>query len=296
MGDQALNPSGSRTILLTKPRIIPLLSLCCAVILAGCGDSPPQKSSDRNQGTDRTPAVAGPGNDVAEKATSEAKNLFGSATIKGHVRFEGKRPRPRPLKMQGDRACYSGNAAVYPPGTTISKSGGVPFVFVYIKKGIHGDYAPPEEPVRLDQTGCMFVPHVFGIQVGQSLRIVNDDPTAHNVHGLFKHNEPFNVSQPVKGMVSVKRFSRPEVMAKFKCDVHGWMSAYAGVLRHPFFAVTDADGAFQISRLPAGDYELETWHELWGKRHRTVHVETGRTINADFTYRRRQPSSAGIPR
>ena len=162
----------------------------------------------------------------------------------------------------------------------------MPHVFVYIKKGIHGAYAPPAEPVQLDQKGCMFAPHVFGIQVGQPLRITNSDPTSHNVHGLFKKNARFNISQPTKGMFAIKTFSRPEVMAKFKCDVHGWMTAYAGVLRHPFFGVTNAEGFFEIPRLPPGDYVLEAWHELWGTLRQDIIVKDGQALDIAFTYRR----------
>ena len=211
---------------------------------------------------------------------------FGTAVVRGTVRFEGKRPRPRRIKMQGDLACTASGKTVLSPGTVVSKGGGVPYVFVYIKKGIRGKYATPKEAVRLDQTGCMFAPHVFGIQVGQPLRITNNDPTSHNIHGLFKKNARFNISQSGKGVFAIKTFSRPEVMAKFKCDVHGWMTAYAGVLRHPFFGVTDADGVFEISRLPPGDYVLEAWHELWGTLRQDISAKDGQALDITFTYRR----------
>ena len=166
----------------------------------------------------------------------------------------------------------------------ISETGGVPHVFVYIKRGIQGRYPTPEKPVMLNQSGCMFVPHVFGLQVGQPLHIVNNDETFHNVHSLTKHNAGFNVSQPQKGMKATRRFSRPEIMVKLRCDVHGWMEAYCGVLPHPFFTVTDENGAFEISSLPAGDYTMEAWHELWGAIEQDVTIGDEETKECTLTY------------
>ena len=90
----------------------------------------------------------------------------------------------------------------------------------------------------LDQKGCHYVPHVLGVQVGQSVEIVNSDPTLHNVHALAKANQEFNQGQPLPGMKFTRQFSTREVMVPFKCDVHPWMHAWVGVLDHPYFAVT----------------------------------------------------------
>jgi len=51
-------------------------------------------------------------------------------------------------------------------------------------------------------------------------------------------------------MKHVHTFSTKEVMVPFKCDVHGWMNAYVGVLDHPFYAVTGADGSFSLKGCP----------------------------------------------
>ena len=65
-------------------------------------------------------------------------------------------------------------------------------------------------------------------------------------------------------MKTTHTFDKPEVMVPFKCDVHGWMNAYVGVLEHPYFAVTDKDGKFSLKTLPAGTYTIEAWHERLG--------------------------------
>ena len=91
---------------------------------------------------------------------------------------------------------------------------------------------------------------------GQKLEIVNSDPTLHNVNCQPKANKKFNIAQPVKGMKTAKTFDQPEIGISFKCNVHPWMVAYAGVFNHPFYAVTDESGAFSIQGLPGGTYTI----------------------------------------
>jgi hypothetical protein len=136
----------------------------------------------------------------------------------------------------------------------------------------------------LNQTACRYEPHVFGIRAGQTLEIVNSDPTLHNVHALPASQPEFNLGMPVQNMRLKKKFEKPEVMVKFKCDVHPWMSAYAGVVAHPFFAVSGPDGTFTLPDLPEGQYVLEAWHENLGVLSQTVEVRGGETTEAGFTY------------
>ena len=112
-------------------------------------------------------------------------------------------------------------------------------MFVYVKDGL-GNYVfdTPTDPVKIDQKNCRYHPHVFGIRVGQPLEIVNSDPTLHNIHAMPKDNAEFNNGQPIQGMKMTHTFTKPEVMVPFKCDVHGWMNAYVGVMDNPYFAVT----------------------------------------------------------
>src|SRR6185436_20548999 len=121
-----------------------------------------------------------------------------------------------------------------------------------------------------------YAPHVLGMQTGQPLTISNSDSTLHNVHALGTKNPEFNLGMPLQGMKLEKTFSNPEVMLKFKCDVHPCMNAYIGVLPHHFFAVTGEQGTFEITGLPAGEYVLEAWHETYGVTSQNVQV-----VNAD---------------
>jgi hypothetical protein len=80
-------------------------------------------------------------------------------------------------------------------------------------------------------------------------------------------------------------FDKPEVMVPFKCDVHPWMSSWAGVVAHPFFAVSGADGSFEIQGLPAGTYTLEAWHETLGTQTQKVTVDAKKGATTAFAFK-----------
>jgi hypothetical protein len=114
--------------------------------------------------------------------------------------------------------------------------------------------------------------------------VVNDDNTMHNVHALPKVNPEFNQSMATKGDRRTYTFKDPEVMVRFKCDVHNWMTAYVGVMAHPFFAVSKADGSFEIAGLPPGTYTLEAWHERFGAQTQKITVGDHQTQSVSFTF------------
>ena len=104
------------------------------------------------------------------------------------------------------------------------------------------------------------MPYIIGLQTGQKLLIRNSDPVLHNVHATPKVNTEFNLAQMAGGKDIDRTLDKPEVMVRFKCDVHPWMFAYVGVLPHPYFAVTDKDGNYKIAGVPAGKYDLMAFH------------------------------------
>jgi hypothetical protein len=80
-------------------------------------------------------------------------------------------------------------------------------------------------------------------------------------------------------------FTQKEVMVPFKCDVHGWMNAYGAVLDHPFFAVSDGSGKFEIKGLPPGDYTIEAWHEKLGTQEQKITVGAKESKEANFAFK-----------
>ena len=208
-----------------------------------------------------------------------------AATIRGQVVFTGPVPKTAAIAMSSDAFCVHAN-----PGQPIDDSvlvgpeGGLQNVFVYVKDDLSAyGFDKPAGPGRLEQKGCRFTPHVIGLRVGQTLELANRDETLHNVHAITKVNDDFNLGA-TPGAVVTRTFTAPETMITFKCDVHSWMTAYAGVLAHPYFAVTDASGRFELKRLPPGEYALAAWHEKFGERLERVRVGPSETKEIRLTF------------
>ncbi len=242
-----------------------LLVLGFAVGLVACGGG----------SESAPPAPAAPVTNPVDPATA--------ATVTGRITFSGQAPAPRPISMASDPRCINPGAVTETVVT--GADGGLQNVFVYVKDGL-GDvsFPVPATPAVIDQKGCQYRPHVFGVQVGQPIEILNSDATLHNIHALPMANQGFNVGQALQGLRHTHTFSTKEVMVPFKCDVHKWMNAYVGVLDHPFHAVTQADGAFALKGLPPGTYTVEAWHETLGTMTQSVTVGPKETKEVAFSF------------
>ena len=146
-------------------------------------------------------------------------------------------------------------------------------------------------PAVLDQKGCMYVPHVVAIEVGEPLLVKNSDAFLHNVHTMAIDNDATNFGMPNVGQKKLAGFKTPETIT-VKCDVHPWMTAKIRVLDNPFFATTDEKGTYKIDTtgLPDGEYELVAWQEKYGEMTKKVTVKGGKA-EGDFTF-----DAAGNPK
>ena len=209
-----------------------------------------------------------------------------ASKIGGRVTVEGQLPANPVLKVGGDTVCERAHKDGLVADTYVSENGGLGNVFVYVKSGLDKYYFEvPTGPVTLDQAGCIYKPHVFGVRVGQNVEFVNSDPTSHTVHAMPNANQEFNFSQPIQRQKDTRFFTAPEVMVRFKCDLHNWMSAYAGVLDHPYFAVTGPAGHFELKDVPAGTYTIEAWHEKLGTQTQTVTLGEKDSKDVSFTFK-----------
>lgn len=243
--------------------------VCAAFAAAGCGGSAPAQNPPANA-----------------KRVDESR----AGTVAGRVTYEGAAIENPSIKLESDPAC----AAQHPSGLKVDaiqvSNGDLKDAFVYVKDGL-GDYyfETPTKAVVLDQKGCRYTPHVFGLRVGQPLDIVNSDQTMHNVHAMGRVNQEFNFGQAFHGLKNTKTFTAPEVMVPFRCNVHSWMSAYGGVLDHPYFAVTEDAGAFELKNLPAGTYTIEAWHEKLGTQTTTVTLGEKESKSVNITFKATLP-------
>ena len=244
--------------------VLSVLVMAAAAACGGGGDAPTSSAPAAPAAPAFDPATAG--------------------NVSGMVMIDGELPAAEELMMASDPACVEA-ATETVSNTFVGSDGHLGNVFVYVKEGLEGQNFPTSSDViTLNQEGCRYTPHVLGLQVGQTLKIVNSDATLHNIHATPAANEEFNMGQPIQGMEFERTFNAAEVMVPFKCDVHGWMNAYVGVLDHPYFEVTGTDGMFDISTLPPGDYVIEAWHEALGTQTQNVTVTTGGTAEVSFTF------------
>lgn len=210
-----------------------------------------------------------------------------AGSITGTVTFSGPVPKLRPLELTDEcKALHGDNppeneVLVLGDGQTMAN------ILVRVTKGYpEKEYPPPSEPVVLTQKGCQYAPHVFVVQVGQPLKILNPDGILHNVHGMPAVNPAFNRAMP-KMVESIDlSLTKPEPPFEIKCDIHRWMHAYCAVLDNPFWSVTKKDGVYTIDGLDPGEYEIEAWHEKLGTQTATVTVTNDGPAKHDFTFAR----------
>jgi plastocyanin len=223
-------------------------------------------------------------------------NMLASAgTITGTITYDGPIPKFKEIKMDADPICLTHhNAPVYPQTLLLGDNQTLGNVFVYVKSGLPKTaYPPPAEPVVITQKGCEYTPHVAGVLIGQTLKILNPDGTLHNVHAMSKINPEFNLAMPKFRTETSKTFDKAEFMFPMKCDVHPWMGAWISVMDHPFFATTPKEGTFTIVNLPEGVYEVEAWHEKLGTKTMKVTVGADDTQTLEFVFSK--PGSKSTP-
>lgn len=205
-------------------------------------------------------------------------------TIKGRVHLDGTPPGNPVIRMRVDPMCAKVNAGkrVIQEAVITSKEGGLANAFIKVQ-GSFPRAPAPTGAVVIDQHDCLYTPRMIGARVGQTLLIRNSDPLLHNIHSISTGSNSFNIGQPMAGMEN-RIPLKAEEMLRLKCDVHRWMTAYVGVVNHPYFAVSGKDGTFEIASVPVGTHTLHIWHERYGDLERSVRVSPGTTTTVTFAY------------
>lgn len=249
--------------------LLALFALCLLALFAACGGGTPEAESE------------GGGQAEAPAGFDESK----AGKVTGKVAYAATNDPDVPIRMDADPVCAGLHSQPVHTEKIVASNGNLANVFVYVKSGLPAGmkFGPPSEKKVLDQQGCQYHPHVSGVQVGQTLVIKNSDNVLHNIHAMPEKNAEFNIGQPAP-MENERTFDQEEVMVPVKCDVHPWMSSYLGVLSHPYYAVTGADGSFTIEKLPPGTYTLEAWHEELGTKTMQVTVPESGTAEANFDF------------
>jgi len=239
------------------------------VLLFGCG----KKETAEEQPAAPAP-VAAPAATPIDPATA--------ASVSGTVKFDGVAAKPAKIDMSQDANCAGSNTAE----NLVVSGGHLENVFVYVKDGLGNRvFAVPTEAVTLVQSGCKYKPHVIGVMTGQTIKIVNGDPTTHNIHPTPKDNREWNESQAPQAPPLEKTFAREEISLPVKCNQHPWMRMFVNVVKNPFYAVSGPDGKFEIKGLPPGDYTIAFVHEKLGEQDQKVTLAAKDAKTVDVTFK-----------
>ncbi|MBM4015325.1 MAG: hypothetical protein FJ293_10235 [Planctomycetes bacterium] len=257
---------------------------CVAALVVACGGG---DSRSRKSIRGRAPEAASTGSQGGGAQASGVKTIdpANSGTITGVVRWAGAAIKPIALDLSGNPDCARvAKETVYDETLVVNADDTVCNALVSIDTA--DVYAPPAEPAIVDQVGCKYVPHVFALMAGQSLKIKSSDATLHNVHyiPLGDVNQEDNFAMPAPGVR--ERVFESNDWIKFKCDVHPWMVAWCAVRTHPFFAVTGTDGKFTLNNVPAGTHKLVLKHESLGEQSVSITVEVGKVATQEFTLKK----------
>jgi hypothetical protein len=237
------------------------------LLLAGCG---------KKESTEEQPAAA-----PAATPAATPIDPATAATVVGIVKFDGAAPKAAKIDMSQDPNCQGANTAE----NVVVSDGHLANVFVYVKEGLGSrTFDVPKDAVTLNQTGCKYHPHVLGVMTNQTIKIINGDPTTHNIHPTPKDNREWNESQAPKAAPLEKTFAREEIMLPVKCNQHPWMRMFVNTVKSPFYAVTGPDGKFEIKGLPPGEYTLAFVHEKLGEQDQkvTLAAKDSKTVDVAF--------------
>lgn len=229
---------------------------------------------------------------LACPAATRAAGESGWGSVKGRFIIEGDAPKPILRIKQGDPAvkdtavCAAQNA--YRNDLVIDpKTKGIRHIFIYLREvgDVHPELKEAKLPeLKQDQKGCRFVPHTMVVRTGQKVRIINSDPIGHSANITTFKNPPYGKVIPsnVDKVGLVKSFKLSESLPMpVVCDIHPHMKGHWLILDHPYAAITNAKGEFEIKNLPAGDHTFRVWHEKvgWIVRSWSVIVRDGEVTN-----------------
>jgi hypothetical protein len=200
----------------------------------------------------------------AAQSTYQVIAFDDGGTIRGSVKWQGTVPRLAPLPLNKEpQICDSQGQKVRDlERLLIGPNEGIANTVVFLRNVSRGKKIELPAPRRhLNQKSCRYEPHILLVPLQETLTVKNSDPTLHTVHmsGSSDYNLPFTAA----GQEITRPMNREGVVS-LRCNAgHVWMNAEMIVAPHPYYAVTDEQGNFELSNVPPGDYEIVAWHEGW---------------------------------
>jgi hypothetical protein len=288
------------------------LSATIGLALTGCGGSEPGTSDavvftepgvnvsapSTKPGAAPAPA-AGTATPTATTPASPSAPVKaeGWGTLKGQITFSGEAPAPKVLQAQGkaekDPEVCAKDAPILSEALVVdSATKGIKNVLIYLSKptAVNEDAKKAAVAVKpvFDQHKCIFEPHVMAMMTDEPITLKSSDTVNHNVNVKLK-NSSFNSTIGPNQSAPFTASGAERTPGPVVCDIHPWMQAYWMVLDHPYFAVTDEKGNYEIKNVPAGTQKVVVWQEaVDGNKFVTapsgdsVEIKAGDSVTKDF--------------
>ncbi|HXG11552.1 MAG TPA: hypothetical protein VNK04_17490 [Gemmataceae bacterium] len=211
---------------------------------------------------------------VGTDPTAQAQNPAGWGDVKGQVVWGGNDlPEVKKLDVTKDQEHCLARGAILSEEWVINPTNkGVRWAVVWLipdppdgQLAVHPSLqAVPKDVVVMDQPMCKFEPHVVALRQGQTLEVKNSAPIVHNVNWAGIRIRGDNKVISPNGSIKIDDLKATGFPVIIACNIHPWMKAYVRVFDHPYFAVTDENGRFEIKNAPAGKCRLVVWQETAG--------------------------------
>ncbi len=261
-------------------RATAILLLHAVLLLSACGrpdnnDQTAPPTLTKHEASEQQAVSPAPAPPAPAQADTD-----GRGAIVGRVVFDGDVPQPQALTISKDvEVC--GKTEKFPEAVLAGPNKGIKNAVVFLRAVAGGTpLSRLESNPTIDQRDCVYIPHVLLVPAGATVDIKNSDGILHNIHTYSEKNPAFNTAQPKFKKIISKTFAQPEII-RVTCDVHAWMTAWIVVQDHPYYALTDATGAFQLTDVPPGEYELRVWHEALGDHSRSVSVTADQSASVE---------------
>jgi plastocyanin len=243
-----------------------------AFAVAGCGN----KASTAERGDDAPAAHSG----------GKPVDAITAGSVTGAIRFDGVAPQMKNINMIDVPNCAKMHSTpVLTESVVPGDNGTLQNVVVYLQGDFSAySFPPTNTPVKVNQEGCVYSPHVVAVMTGDPLEVANADSVTHNINAISQSRQGWNETQLPGSAPIVRRFAREEIPLTVKCTMHPWMRLYVAVLSHPYFQITGKDGQFALRSVPPGTYTLTAWHEVYGTKKLTVVIQPKQEQTVSITY------------
>ncbi len=268
-------------------------------VWTGCGGGstpPPPPPAPTGGGGGQLGSGSSGGGSGSTAGGGSTQQAEGWGHLTGRIVLKGAPPKPTPINVTKDQE-FCGKHNLVDESIVVGPEGGLANVVIFVRTRnvkVHPELeALKDKPVILKNENCRFEPRVVSVLVGQKLFVTNPDPVAHNTNisvpgggGGGNYSIPANVPEPQDAYKFEFKLqqSRPVPVA---CNIHPWMKGYVVIRKNPYVAVTGKDGKFQIKNLPAGELELQLWHEKadrleidgWPRGRKKITIKPDETVD-----------------